>query len=77
MKFITVFLPLDPNNDAARIELAGLFFRAEQYANCAKTSEENTLRIRRILLKISNRYIWKHSTKVNNIKKLSKLRRDI
>jgi tetratricopeptide (TPR) repeat protein len=33
-------LALDPNNDAARLELAGLFFRAKQYVNCAKILKE-------------------------------------
>ena len=33
-------LALDPNNEAARLELAGLFFRAGQYANCAKVLRE-------------------------------------
>ena len=33
-------LTLDPNNEAARLELAGLFFRAGQYANCAKVLRE-------------------------------------
>ena len=33
-------LALDPNNEAARIELAGLFFRAHQYANCAGILKE-------------------------------------
>ncbi|MGD1044467.1 MAG: tetratricopeptide repeat protein [Bacteroidota bacterium] len=33
-------LALDPNNDAARLELAGLFYRARQYANCARTLKE-------------------------------------
>jgi len=33
-------LALDPNNEAARIELAGLFFRAKQYANCAGILKE-------------------------------------
>ena len=33
-------LALDPNNDAARLELAGLFFRAKQYVNCARTLKE-------------------------------------
>lgn len=33
-------LALDPNNDVARLELAGLFYRARQYANCARTLKE-------------------------------------
>ncbi|MGD0038575.1 MAG: tetratricopeptide repeat protein [Bacteroidota bacterium] len=33
-------LALDPNNEAARLELAGLFFRAGQYANCTKVLRE-------------------------------------
>ena len=33
-------LALDPNNEAARLELAGLFFRAHQYANCARILKE-------------------------------------
>ncbi len=33
-------LTLDPNNEAARLELADLFFRAGQYANCAKVLRE-------------------------------------
>jgi tetratricopeptide (TPR) repeat protein len=33
-------LALDPKNESARLELAGLFFRARQYGNCAKTLKE-------------------------------------
>ena len=33
-------LVLDPNNDAARLEVAGLFFRAGQYANCTNVLRE-------------------------------------
>ena len=33
-------LALDPNNDAARLELAGLFYRAHQYTNCARTLKD-------------------------------------
>jgi len=33
-------LALAPNNEAARIELAGLFYRAKQYANCAGILKE-------------------------------------
>jgi tetratricopeptide (TPR) repeat protein len=33
-------LALDPKNESARLELAGLFYRAHQYGNCAKTLKE-------------------------------------
>jgi tetratricopeptide (TPR) repeat protein len=33
-------LALDPKNESARLELAGLFYRARQYGNCAKTLKE-------------------------------------
>ena len=33
-------LALNPKNEASRLELAGLFYRAHQYANCAKTLNE-------------------------------------
>ena len=33
-------LAMDPTNDASRLELGGLFFRAHQYANCTRTLKE-------------------------------------
>jgi tetratricopeptide (TPR) repeat protein len=33
-------LALDPTNETARLELAGLFFRAKQYTNCARTLKD-------------------------------------
>ena len=39
-KIYSKILTLDPTNDAARLELGQLFFRAKQWRNCAATMKE-------------------------------------